>query len=103
MIGLNEKKKSKVRRTMEKLKETKTWIAGLQWIFFIFANIVVIPITVREAFGLSKVEIVPLLQLSFIVTRFACLVQLLFYLKRPIMEGQSALCCAIFLLLVITT
>lgn len=103
MIGLNEKKKSKVRRTMEKLKETKTWIAGLQWFFFIFANIVVIPITVGEAFGLSKVEIVPLLQLSFIVTGLACLAQVLFGHKRPIMEGQSGLWWGIFLTLVTTT
>ena len=88
---------------MEKLKETKTWIAGLQWFFFIFANIVVIPITVGEAFGLSKVEIVPLLQLSFIVTGLACLAQVLFGHKRPIMEGQSGLWWGIFLTLVTTT
>src|SRR5699024_11361532 len=103
MIGLNEKKKSKVRRTMEKLKETKTWIAGLQWFFFIFANIVVIPITVGEAFGLSKVEIVPLLQLSFIVMGLACLAQVLFGHKRTIMEGQSGMWRGIFLTLDITT
>src|SRR5699024_404644 len=103
MIGLNEKKKSKVRRTMEKLKETKTWIAGLQWFFFIFANIVVIPITVGEAFGLSKVEIVPLLQLSFIVTGWAGLAQVLFGHKRPVMEGQSGWWGGIFLPLVTTT
>src|SRR5699024_11883800 len=103
MIGLNEKKKSKVRRTMEKLKETKTWIAGLQWFFFICANIVVIPITVGEAFGLSNVEIVPLLLLSFIVTGLACLAQVLFGHKRHIMEGQSGLWWGIFLTLVTTT
>src|SRR5699024_4606009 len=94
---------SKVRRTMEKLKETKTWIAGLQWFFFIFANIVVIPITVGEAFGLSKVEIVPLLQLSFIVTELACLAQVLFGHKRRIMEEQSGLWWGIFCTLVTIT
>lgn len=88
---------------MEKLKEAKNWIAGLQWFFFIFANIVVIPITVGEAFGLSKTETVPLLQLSFIVTGLACLAQVLFGHKRPIMEGQSGLWWGIFLTLVTTT
>lgn len=88
---------------MQQLKETKTWIAGLQWFFFIFANIVVIPITVGEAFGLSKLEIVPLLQMSFIVTGLVCLAQVLFGHKRPILEGQSGLWWGIFLTLVTTT
>jgi xanthine/uracil permease len=43
----------------------------LQWLFFIFANIVVIPITVGAAFDLSLGRIVSLLQLSFIVTGLA--------------------------------
>src|SRR5690625_3202703 len=88
---------------MQGLKDTKNWIAGIQWFFFIFANIVVIPITVGEAFGLSKLEIVPLLQMSFIVTGLFCLAQVLFGHKRPILEGQSGLWWGIFLTLVTTT
>lgn len=57
------------------LKESQSWLAGLQWFFFIFANIVVIPITIGEAFGLEQAEVVPLLRLSFIVTGLACLAQ----------------------------
>ncbi|MEI3604212.1 uracil/xanthine transporter [Pseudogracilibacillus sp. SE30717A] len=88
---------------MHELKETKSWIAGVQWFFFIFANIVIIPITVGEAFGLAQHEIVPLLQLSFIVTGLACLAQAIIGHRRPILEGQSGLWWGIFLTLVVTT
>lgn len=88
---------------VKELQEAKNWIAGLQWFFFIFANIVIIPITVGEAFGLNQAEIVPLLQLSFIVTGLACLAQALVGHRRPILEGQSGLWWGIFLTLVATT
>ena len=85
------------------LKETRNWVAGLQWFFFIFANIVVIPITIGEAFGLDQTEIVPLLRLSFIVTGLACLAQVFLGHKRPILEGQSGLWWGIYLTLVAST
>lgn len=88
---------------MHGLKEAKNWIAGLQWFFFIFANIVVIPITVGEAFSLEQAEIVPLLRLSFIVTGLVCLAQVLLGHGRPILEGQSGLWWGIYLTLVVTT
>lgn len=88
---------------VNELKQFKNWLAGLQWFFFIFANIVIIPISVGDAFGLSKAETVPILQLSFIVTGAACLVQALFGHRRPILEGQSGLWWGIFLTLVATT
>src|SRR5690625_6974036 len=85
------------------IKETKNWVAGLQWFFFIFANIVVIPITIGEAFSLEQAEVVPLLRLSFIVTGLACLAQAFFGHGRPILEGQSGLWWGIYLTLVTTT
>lgn len=85
------------------MRELKNWLAGLQWFFFIFANIVIIPITVGDAFGLSKAETVPILQLAFIVTGAACLAQVLFGHRRPILEGQSGLWWGIYLTLVATT
>lgn len=85
------------------LKESQSWLAGLQWFFFIFANIVVIPITIGEAFGLEQAEVVPLLRLSFIVTGLACLAQAFFGHGRPILEGQSGLWWGIYLTLVTTT
>lgn len=88
---------------MHGLKETQNWIAGLQWFFFIFANIVVIPITIGEAFGLEQAEVVPLLRMSFIVTGLACLAQVFLGHGRPILEGQSGLWWGIYLTLVTTT
>lgn len=87
---------------MKKWMNTENWIAGVQWFFFIFANIVVIPITVAAAFGLSEGETVPLLQLSFIVTGLACLAQVFLGHGKPILEGQSGLWWGIFLTLITT-
>lgn len=87
---------------MKELMNTKNWIAGVQWFFFIFANIVVIPITIAAAFGLSEGETVPLLQMSFIVTGLACLAQVFLGHGKPILEGQSGLWWGIFLTLITT-
>lgn len=78
------------------------WIAGLQWFFFIFANIIVIPITIGEAFQLSHEAVKSIMQFSFIVTGLACMAQAFFGHKRPILEGQSGLWWGIFLTLVTT-
>lgn len=88
---------------MNELLKSKTWLAGLQWFFFIFANIVVIPITVGEAFTLPQEKIVFLLQLSFVVTGLACMAQAILGHGRPILEGQSGLWWGLVLTLVATT
>jgi len=86
-----------------KLKDASTWASGIQWLFFIFANIVIIPLTVGQAFHLNHEKIGSLLQLSFIVTGLACLAQAFLGHKRAIMEGQSGLWWGIILTLVVTT
>ncbi|MGN7388725.1 uracil/xanthine transporter [Sporosarcina sp. SAFN-015] len=84
------------------LLKSSNWISGLQWLFFIFTNIVVIPITVGAAFDLSPETIVNMLQLSFIVTGLACIVQAFLGHKRAIMEGQSGLWWGVILTLCTT-
>ncbi|KAB2337718.1 uracil/xanthine transporter [Cytobacillus depressus] len=84
---------------MKELLKSSNWISGLQWLFFIFTNIVVIPITIGAAFDLSPSKIVNLLQLSFIVTGLACIVQAFLGHKRAIMEGQSGLWWGVILTL----
>ncbi|KOP68525.1 uracil/xanthine transporter [Bacillus sp. FJAT-18019] len=76
---------------MGELKKSENWVAGLQWLFFIFANIVIIPVTVGKAFELSDNAIMTTLQLSFIVTGCACVCQALWGHRRAILEGQSGL------------
>lgn len=84
------------------LLKSSNWISGLQWLFFIFTNIVVIPITVGAAFELSTSTIVNMLQLSFIVTGLACIIQAFWGHKRAIMEGQSGLWWGVILTLCAT-
>lgn len=78
------------------------WMAGFQWFFFIFANIIVIPITVGEAFELAPSAVSSMIQFSFIVTGLACIVQAWIGHHRPVLEGQSGLWWGIFLTLVTT-
>jgi|SRR5690625_2735407 len=87
---------------MNQLLKSNNWISGLQWLFFIFTNIVVIPITVGAAFGLPQETVVSLLQLSFIVTGLACMAQALLGHHRALLEGQSGLWWGIILTLVAT-
>jgi xanthine/uracil permease len=84
------------------LLKSSNWISGLQWLFFIFTNIVVIPITIGAAFELSPETIVNMLQLSFIVTGLACIIQAFLGHKRAIMEGQSGLWWGVILTLCTT-
>ncbi len=87
---------------IKELSKSSNWISGLQWLFFIFTNIVVIPITVGAAFELSTGTIVNMLQLSFIVTGLACIIQAFLGHKRAIMEGQSGLWWGVILTLCAT-
>src|SRR5699024_4785245 len=87
---------------MKDLMKSSNWIAGLQWLFFIFTNIVVIPITVGTAFGLPSEKVVSLLQLSFMLTGLACMVQALLGHQRALLEGQSGLWWGVILTLVTT-
>lgn len=88
---------------MNHLLNSHTWLASLQWFFFIFANIVVIPITIGEAFHLEQEQVIFILQLSFVVTGLACMAQAIFGHGRPILEGQSGLWWGLVLTLVATT
>ncbi|WP_299094104.1 uracil/xanthine transporter [uncultured Metabacillus sp.] len=73
------------------------WIAGLQWLFFLFTNTVVIPITVGAAFHLPQEKMISLLQCSFFFTGAACMLQAMAGHKRSVMEGQSGLWWAVIL------
>src|SRR4051794_29271463 len=76
---------------MNTQSSTKTFFAGLQWLFFMFANTVVIPLTIGDAFDLSSIEVASSLQRSFIFTGVACILQAVIGHRYPLMEGQSGL------------
>lgn len=84
------------------LRASITLLAGFQWLFFMFANTVVIPISVGAAFQLESVEIVSAIQRSFIFTGCACLVQGLIGHRLALMEGQSGLWWGVILSLAAT-
>lgn len=84
---------------MRELLNRNHWVAGIQWFFFIFANIIIIPLTIGAAFQLEEGRIIGLIQMSFIVTGIACLLQVMFGHRKPLLEGQAGLWWGIFLLL----
>ncbi len=70
---------------------TTTILAGIQWLFFMFANIVVIPISIGYAFHLPPDVITASLERAFIYTGIACILQGLIGHRLPLMEGSAGL------------
>jgi len=79
-----------------------TMFASLQWLFFIFANTVVVPISVGTAFELPQHEIAAILRSSFIITGIACMLQGLIGHRFPLMEGHSGVMWGLMLNLSVT-
>ena len=76
---------------MKQIRASVTLLAGFQWLFFMFANTVVIPISIGGAFQLDQIEVVSAIQRSFIFTGIACLLQGFIGHRLSLMEGQSGL------------
>ncbi len=70
---------------------TATVLAGVQWLFFMFANVVVIPISIGHAFHLSPAVVTASLERAFIYTGIACILQALVGHRLPLMEGPAGL------------
>lgn len=66
-------------------------ISGIQWFFFIFCNVVVIPPTLQSAFHLSNETTLVITQYSFLLTAIACLIQAFYGHQRSVMEGPTGL------------
>jgi len=80
-----------------------TVLAGLQWLFFMFANTVVIPISIGQAFHLSPAVTTASLERAFIYTGIACILQALVGHRYPFMEGSSGLWWGVILSLAAST
>jgi xanthine/uracil permease len=76
---------------MNKLFVLSTGIASIQWMFFIFANTIVVPVSIGAAFDLSPAETAMTLRSSLIFTGIACTLQGLLGHRYPLMEGHSGL------------
>lgn len=76
---------------MSKLSPSTLTLASLQWLFFIFANTLVVPLSVGAAFHLSAAETAMALRASFVFIGAASMVQALWGHRFSLMEGHSGL------------
>jgi len=77
-----------------------TVFSSVQWMFFIFANTIVTPISIAAAFNISDESTAIMLKMSLIFTGLLCVFQGLYGHKYPIMDGHSALTWGLMLNLV---
>lgn len=87
---------------MRKSQALTTLLASLQWLLFIFANTVVVPISIGLAFELHGDIIAGMLRSSLIYTGIACLLQGLLGHRFPLMEGQSGVVWGVMLSLCVS-
>ncbi|TYP70737.1 uracil/xanthine transporter [Paenibacillus methanolicus] len=78
----------------------KVALAGVQWMFFILANTIVVPITLGQLFGLPPGQIAFTLQISCILTGAVCILQALAGHRFAVMDGPSGVWWGITLSLV---
>ncbi len=74
---------------MSKLITWKLTFASMQWFIFIFANTVVVPISIGIAFELPPGEIAGIVRSSLMFTGIAGILQGLVGHRLPIMEGHT--------------
>jgi xanthine/uracil permease len=75
----------------------KTFFSSFQWMVFILAGSIVVPISVAYAFGFSTAETADLLQRTFFIVGVTTLLQGLFGHKLPLIEGPAGLWWGVFL------
>lgn len=66
-------------------------VAAIQWVFFIFVNTIVVPVSIGTAFELSAAEVAMTLRSSLVFTGIACVLQGIWGHRYPLMEGHSGL------------
>lgn len=87
------------RKVMNPSNNKVTFFASIQWMFFIFVNVVVVPISIGAAFELSTGEIVSILRTSLVVTGAACILQGWIGHRYPLLEGPSGIIWGVMLTL----
>ncbi|QED46652.1 uracil/xanthine transporter [Cytobacillus dafuensis] len=76
---------------MNKWFSSMTMLSSVQWLFFIFANTVMVPISVANAFHLPPDTMAMMLKTSLIFTGLACIFQGWKGHRYPLLEGHSGL------------
>lgn len=73
------------------------WLQSVQWMVFLLASIIAVPIVVGAAFDLSAAEISTFIQRMLLVSGVATLLQVLFGHRLPLLEGAAGMWWALFL------
>ncbi|WP_310828663.1 uracil/xanthine transporter [Paenibacillus pedocola] len=66
-------------------------LAGVQWLFFLFTNTVLVPLSVGHALGMTTADITASMQRSFILTGLLCIVQALWGHRYALMDGPAGI------------
>src|SRR6266700_6116879 len=91
MQRYHRKERSLQRPPARSISPVTTALASVQWLFFMFANIVVIPISIGYAFHQPPAVITASLERAFIYTGIACILQGTIGHRLPLMEGSAGL------------
>lgn len=82
---------------MNKSNGSVTFFSSIQWFFFIFANTIVVPISIASVFQLDANVVEAMIRNSLLFTGVACIFQGWIGHKLPIMEGHSGLLWGVIL------
>ncbi len=75
------------------------WMQSVQWMVFILANVIAVPIVVGAIFDLSAVEISSFVQRMLLATGIATLIQIYFGHRLPLIEGAAGMWWALFMIM----
>lgn len=76
---------------MNKTLNSVTVFSSVQWMFFMFANTIVVPVSIGTTFGLPAEEIAMMIRSTLILTGIASILQGWLGHRYPLMEGHSGL------------
>ncbi|MDF2661666.1 MAG: uracil/xanthine transporter [Paenibacillus sp.] len=76
---------------MNRPERLQTLLGALQWLFFMFANTVVVPLSIGAAFQLSDAEVAAAMQRAFVLTGAASALQAMIGHRYPLLEGHSGM------------
>ncbi|WP_042348384.1 uracil/xanthine transporter [Bacillus massiliigorillae] len=82
---------------MEKQKIYFTFFSSIQWFFFIFANTIVVPISIASVFQLDAHTVEAMIRTSLIITGVVGMIQGWIGHQLPLMEGHSGLLWGVIL------
>lgn len=74
-------------------------LQSIQWMVFLIANVIAVPIVVGAAFDLSAAETSSFVQRMLLMTSIGTLIQVFLGHRLPIIEGSAGMWWALFMLL----